>query len=233
MQSARHDFWKGFWGALPFCFIVGPYGMVFGVLAAESGLDVLTAIAFSVAVIAGAAQFTALSLMQDQAPTVIIIIVGLAVNLRMALYSATLAPHLGAAPFWTRALVAYSTLDHSFALADAKYQADPAMTLSQKLAFFFGATGFVGVIWIVGTGLGAWLGTRIPDWLALDFAMPIAFIALLAPALRTVPQVAAALTAAVLSLVLAAIPYGLGLIMAAFVALLLGGELERRKQTTL
>ena len=137
MQSARQDFWKGFWGALPFCFVVGPYGMVFGVLAYESGLDVLTAIAFSFAVIAGAAQFTALSLMQDQAPTVIIIVVGLAVNLRMALYSATLAPYLGAAPFWVRALVAYSTLDHSFALADAKYRSDPSMTLPQKLAFFF------------------------------------------------------------------------------------------------
>ena len=228
MQSARQDFWKGFWGALPFCFVVGPYGMVFGVLAYESGLDVLTAIAFSFAVIAGAAQFTALSLMQDQAPTVIIIIVGLAVNLRMALYSATLAPYLGAAPLWVRALVAYSTLDHSFALADAKYRSDPSMTLPQKLAFFFGATGPVGVIWIVGTGVGAWLGTQISDWLALDFAMPIAFIALVTPALRTVPQVAAAFTAAVLSLVFAALPYGLGLIMAAFIALLLGAELERR-----
>lgn len=141
MQSARQDFWKGFWGALPFCFVVGPYGMVFGVLAYESGLDVLTAIAFSFAVIAGAAQFTALSLMQDQAPTVIIIIVGLAVNLRMALYSATLAPYLGAAPFWVRALVAYSTLDHSFALADAKYRSDPSMTLPQKLAFFLAQPG--------------------------------------------------------------------------------------------
>ena len=85
----------------------------------------------------------------------------------------------------------------------------------------------------MGTELGAWLGTRIPDWLALDFAMPIAFIALVAPALRTVPQVAAALTAAVLSLAFAVLPYGLGLIMAAFVALLLGAELERRMQTTL
>ena len=207
--------------------------MVFGVSAYESGLDVLTAIAFSFAVIAGAAQFKALSLMQDQAPTVIIIIVGLAVNLRMALYSATLAPYLGAAPFWVRALVAYSTLDHSFALADAKYRSDPSMTLPQKLAFFFGATGPVGVIWIVGTGVGAWLGTRIPDWLALDFAMPIAFIALVTPALRTVPHVAAAFTAAVLSLVFAALPYGLGLIMAAFIALLLGAELERRMQAAL
>ena len=230
MLSARHDFWKGFWGALPFCFVVGPYGMVFGVLAAESGLNIFTSIAFSLAVIAGAAQFTALSLMHDQAPTIVVIIVGLTVNLRMALYSATLATHLGKAPFWTRALVAYSILDHSFALSDAKYQNNPEMTLSQKLAFYFGATGLVGAIWVIGTGIGAWLGARVPDWLALDFAMPIAFIALVAPALRTVPQVAAAFTAAMLALVLAPVPYGLGLIIAAIIALLLGAELERRME---
>ena len=98
MLSARHDFWKGFWGALPFCFVVGPYGMVFGVLAAESGLNIFTSIAFSLAVIAGAAQFTALSLMHDQAPTIVVIIVGLTVNLRMALYFRNLSYTLGQSP---------------------------------------------------------------------------------------------------------------------------------------
>lgn len=93
MLSARHDFWKGLWGALPFCFVVGPYGMVFGVLAAESGLDIFTSLAFLLAIIAGAAQFTALSLMHYQAPTIMVIIVSLAVNLRMTLYSATLVMH--------------------------------------------------------------------------------------------------------------------------------------------
>ena len=73
--------------------------MVFGVLAAEPGLDMLTAVAFSLAVIGGAAQFTALSLTQGQGPTLIIIILSLTVNLRMALYSATLTQHLGAATF--------------------------------------------------------------------------------------------------------------------------------------
>ena len=120
MQSARHDFWARLWGALPFCIVVAPYGIVFGVLAAEFGLDIFTAVAFSMAVIAGAAQFTALCLMQDQAPVLIVIIVGLAVNLRMALYSPTLATHLGAAPFWTRAL------------ADQKFQNEPDMSLSSK-----------------------------------------------------------------------------------------------------
>jgi 4-azaleucine resistance transporter AzlC len=154
----------------------------------------LTSVAFLLAVIAGAAQFTALSLMLDQVPIIVVIIVGLTVNLRMALYSTTLATHLGAAPFRTRALLAYSILDHSFALAYTKHQENPEMTLSQKLSFYFGTTGLVGAIWIVGTGIGAWVGTRIPDWLALDFAIPIAFIALAAPALRIMPQVSAALT---------------------------------------
>ena len=54
--------------------------------------------------------------------------------------------------------------------------------------------------------------------------------ALVAPALRTVPQVGAAFTAAMLALVLAPVPYGLGLIIAAIVALLLGAELERRME---
>ena len=117
---------------MPLCFVVGPYGMVFGVIAAEAGLDVLTSVAFSLAVIARTAQFTALSLMLDQVPIIVVIIVGLAVNLRMVFYSATLATHLGAAPFWTRTLVAYSILDHSFALADTKYQENLEMTFSQK-----------------------------------------------------------------------------------------------------
>ena len=232
MQSSRHDFWAGLWGALPFCVVVAPYGIVFGVLAVESGLDILTATAFSMAVIAGAAQFTALSLMQDQAPVLIVIIVGLAVNLRMALYSATLATHLGAAPFWTRAFVAYAILDHSFALADQQFQKEPDMSLSRKLGFYFGATSLVAVIWVVGTGFGAWLGAQIPDWLALDFTMPIAFIALVAPALRSLPHVSAAFTAATLSLLLAPVPYGLGLIISALVALLLGSEVERRIRGT-
>ena len=126
----------------------------------------LTSVAFLLAVIVGAAQFTALSLMLDQVPIIVVIIVGLTVNLRMA----------------------------RFALAYTKHQKNPEMTLSQKLSFYFGTTGLVGAIWIVGTGIGAWVGTRIPDWLALDFAIPIAFIALAAPALRIMPQVSAALT---------------------------------------
>jgi len=71
---------EGLLGDFAICFVVGPYDMVFGVLAAEAGLDVYISVAFSLAVIAGAAQFTALSLMLDQVLTVVVIIVGLTKN---------------------------------------------------------------------------------------------------------------------------------------------------------
>ena len=62
--------------------------------------------------------------------------------------------------------------------------------------------------------------------------MPIAFITLIAAALRTIPQIVASFTAAVLSLDFAVIPYRLKLIMVTFGALRLGADLERRMQTT-
>ena len=105
------------------------------------------------------------------------------------------------------------------------------MLLSKKLAFL-GATCFVIFRWIARNGFRAWLQARIPAWLALDFATIIAFITLIVTALRTIPQMVASFTSAVLSLDFAAIFYRLRLIIVAFVALLLGPELERRIQTT-
>ena len=56
----------------------------------KCGLDLIETMTMTVLVIAGAAQFTALALLEEQAPTLIVIIAALAVNLRMAMYSAAL-----------------------------------------------------------------------------------------------------------------------------------------------
>ena len=109
--TRKSAYWLGFRDALPFLLLVIPFALLFGVVATEAGLDVLETLAFSVVVIAGAAQFTALQLMADHVPTLIVLISALAVNLRMAMYSASLTPHIGAAPVWQRAIVAYLTID--------------------------------------------------------------------------------------------------------------------------
>jgi predicted branched-subunit amino acid permease len=78
--------------------VVVPFAVLFGVVATEAGLDLLQVLLFSVSIFAGASQFAALQLMQDQAPVLIILATSLAVNLRLLMYSVAMAPHLGAAP---------------------------------------------------------------------------------------------------------------------------------------
>jgi predicted branched-subunit amino acid permease len=105
--SIRRAFWQGFRDGAPFLLVVVPFGMLFGALAAEAGWNIAEIMAASILIIAGASQFTMLQLMSENAPTLIVIGTALAVNLRMAMYSAALAPHIGAAPLWQRALAAY------------------------------------------------------------------------------------------------------------------------------
>ncbi|MEO0359045.1 MAG: AzlC family ABC transporter permease [Pseudomonadota bacterium] len=228
MQSHARLFLKGTLDSAPFILVVVPFAALFGVVSADAGLDIIETMAFSVIVLAGTAQFTALSLMQDQAPTIIAILTALVVNSRMAMYSAALAPYLGKAPLWKRAFVAYGLVDQAFALSDAAYQRFPDWSVGQRIAYFAGSSCMVCSLWMVCTFAGALLGDQLPDWLAIDFALPLAFLAMVAPALRTMAHVAAALTSAVAALTFAFVPYGLGLLIAAFLAMAVGAEFDRR-----
>jgi predicted branched-subunit amino acid permease/branched-subunit amino acid transport protein len=199
-SPAKGAFWRGARDALPFMLVVGPFALVFGVVATEAGLGLFETMAFSVLVIAGAAQFAAIHQMTENAPTIIVILTALAVNLRMAMYSAALVPHLGAAPLWQRACVAYLNFDQSYAMSVAEYERRPAMPLGERLAYFFGVCAPVAPSWYVMTLAGALLGETIPPSFALDFAMPITFIAIMTPMLRTLAHVSAAATSVVAAL---------------------------------
>jgi predicted branched-subunit amino acid permease len=227
-HTPRAAFRLGLRDGLPFILVVSPFAFLFGVVARDAGLNVLEALTFSVVVIAGAAQFTALSLMQENAPTFIVLATALAVNLRMAMYSASLTPYLGTAPVWQRALVAYFTVDQSYACAIARFEEFPGWSLRTRLRYFAGAIAPVAACWYGMTVVGALVGQAIPGWLALDFALPICFLAIIGPMLRTPAHIGAALTSIVLALAFAGLPYNLGLLCAAIPAMMVGAEIERR-----
>ncbi len=226
VASTKSVYWRGFRDSVPFIIVVLPFALVFGVLATEAGLNLSQVMGFSVVVIAGAAQLTALQLMSENAPTVVILASALAVNLRMATYSASLAPHLGPASLWKRAIVSYLLVDQSFALASLKYEAEPEMTLSLKLTYFFGVISPIVPVWYGFTYVGAVLGSAIPSDFGIELAVPIAFIALIGPALRTVAHVIAALVSVVAVLLLAWVPYNLDLIIAGLLGMMAGARVE-------
>jgi predicted branched-subunit amino acid permease len=166
--------------------------------------------------------------MQEQAPTLIVLASALAVNLRMAMYAASLAPHLGPAPGWQRILIAYFNVDGTYALSHMEYEAKPAMSLSEKVGFYMGTATVICFPWYVATWIGAVLGASIPAGLSIDFAVPVAFMSFFAPALRTLPHVAAAITAIILAILLQGVPYSLWILLAGAGGMIVGAELERR-----
>lgn len=223
---ASHAFRDGIKDALPFLLVITPFGMLFGVVATEAGLNIVETMAMTFLVIAGAAQFTAIALLEENTPTLIVILTALAVNLRMALYSASLAPFLGRAPLWKRALIAYMLVDQSYAAAQAYYAKRPALSLAERLGYFWGVVLPIIPIWYLSTWLGAVGGAAIPPEYALDFAVPITFIALFAPLLRSLPHLVSASVSIALTLALMWVPYSLGLIIAACFAMPAGALTE-------
>ena len=224
--TQKSYYWIGFRTGLPFLLVVMPFGMLFGVVATDAGFTSVQTMAFSSVVFAGAAQFTALQLMAEDAPFLIVVATALAVNLRMAMYSASLAMWLGRAPLWKRALIAYVNVDQSYAVSMNRFEDVPDLSLSQRIAFFFGAVTPVSPMWVVATGLGIWLGDTSPDWMALDFAVPICFLAIIAPMMRTLAHMVSAVVSIILALVFSGLPYNLGLLVAAAVAMIVGAQIE-------
>jgi len=230
----RRAFWRGFRAGIPFVLVVGPFGLVFGVLAVEAGLTLAQTLGFSAGVLAGASQFAALQLMQDGAPLAVVVLAGLLVNLRMAMYSASLAPWLGALPLGRRGLLAYLLLDQTYAVSIVEYERRPTLTLAERTAYFFGSSVFVVAPWVLATWAGLRLGATVPPGWPLDFALPIAFLSLIGPMLRTPAHVAAALVSVAAALALWWLPYNLGLLVAAISAMMTGARVElwqaRRQQ---
>ncbi|SMH40724.1 AzlC family ABC transporter permease [Maritimibacter sp. HL-12] len=218
--------WLGARDGAPFMLVIVPFALLFGVVATEAGLNIAEVMGMSVLVIAGAAQFAALQQMVGDAPVLMVLATALAVNLRMAMYSASLTPYLGAAPLWKRAFASYLMVDQSYMLSIAKYETEPAMTLSERLRYYFGTMMLIGPMWYVASFVGAVVGKAIPPEFALDFAVPITFLAMIAPMLRTLAHVAAAATSVVVALVLAGLPYGAGLLVAAALAMAVGAGVE-------
>lgn len=226
ITTTKSLFWKGLRDSLPFLLVASPFGLLFGVLAAEAGLNVFEALAFSLAVFAGAAQFTALQLLQENAPLLIVIASALAVNLRMAMYSASLTPYLGDSPLWQRAFAAYLTVDQSYALSIVKFENEPDLTIPQRMGYFFGSCSIIAPSWMTATVIGALLGAQIPASWGLDFVLPLAFLAMIGPMLRTPAHVVACLVATATAIPATLMPHNLGLVVAGLAGMIAGAQAE-------
>jgi len=182
---------------LPIALGYMPVGMAYGVLAGKAGLDALNVLAMSVLVYAGSAQLVAVGLFASGASAAALVVTTLAINLRHLLFSAAMAPLLAGWRKRELAFFAFELTDESFALHAARFgrgERDKRLTLSINV--------MAQSAWVGGTALGVALGDVLGDGraMALDFALPGMFLALLAGQLKSRSHAAAALVGAALSL---------------------------------
>lgn len=171
---------------------VVPFGLVAGAAAAANGLPKWSAPGFSSIMFAGASQLAAIDVLGHGGSALVAILAAWTINLRLVLYSASLAPYLADAPLRRRLTAAYFLVDQNYAVAVTRWAEDGGKDSHQRLAYFLGAGALMWTCWQLSTIAGVLLGTALPADTPLDFALPLVFLVLLIPVIKDRPSVAAA-----------------------------------------
>ena len=223
--SPRVEFWAGARDQVPILLGVIPFGLIFGALAISVGVPPLAVQGFSLFVFAGSAQFIAVGLIGEMAPAIVVVTAIFVVNLRHALYSASMSPHF--APLHMRWKLSLSWLltDEAFATASNRYHRGSTASAHW---YTLGTGLTLWTAWQISTALGIWLGGGIPASFPLAFALPLTFIALLIPTLVDRPTVFAAVSAGLVAVLLSSLPLKMGLLIGAVVGIGAGVWMDRR-----
>lgn len=196
-----------------------PFGVVVGVTAVGVGMSALEVVGMSMFVFAGAAQIAAIDLIGKNAPAAIVVLTVLVVNLRYVMYSASIAPYFTRYSKRWRLLLAYFLLDVDYALSVTTFAEDET---ADRRWYYLGTAVPIWMTWVAATTAGAVLGASVPASWQLDFAIPLLFLSLLAPAISDRRTVAAAVGGGVVAVAGAGLPFNLGLVTGALMGITAG-----------
>ncbi len=196
----------------------GAYALSFGAIATAAGLSVLQTCVLSLLMFTGASQYALVSVLGSGGAALTAAATALLLGTRNALYGLRLSSLLDVrGP--RKLLAAQLVIDESTAMSLGR-ESDRANRLG-----FWATGGSVYVLWNLGTVIGA-LGAHAlsnPKTVGLDAAAPAAFLALLAPRVRSRSAVGVAVIAAAIAMAsVPLLPAGGPVLIAALVAVVVG-----------
>lgn len=197
-----------------------PFGLVAGSAVVHAGFGVREALGQSLLVNAGASQIVATSLFAEGAPLFVVIGTALVVNARMFIYSTSIAPVLSDASPKLRPLLGHMLVDQNYAttMTIGRFREDVDVVY-----YYMGAWLALASVWQLSTIAGALLGSFVPASWSLEFAVPLVFLAMLAPALKGRVEIEVAVVTGVAAAVLVPLlPMQTGLLAAMLAGMLWG-----------
>ena len=205
-------------------FGIVPFGVICGVAMVASGIAPAVAMLMSLVVFAGASMVASAQLLASGTPALLIVLATFFINLRFMMYSASLRLHFAREPLAWRLLIAYLQADNVYGLTLARFGTEGGA--SRK--WFLGAGLPVWAVWQLAVAAGILIGAGVPAAWRLEFAAPLAFIAMTVPLLRDRAMVAAALVAGITVVATHALPLRMGIVAAALAGISAGLFFERR-----
>lgn len=228
-KASLHSLRQGVVDSLPISVSIILFGAIFGLLSLQTGLSIWQSVTMSLIVYAGSAQFTALSMIADQASALAIILATFLLNSRHFLMGLSMAPHYQSFSLLQVNLVSFFLTDEQYAITLNRFRNHPS-----ELPYIVGVSLSLYIAWCGGTLLGTVAGQWIPDpaSLGLGFSFTAMFLALayyqLYSPLRILVFLLSGMIATALVLVL---PNGLHLLAAGLLAFFVGYFLpEKGKQ---
>lgn len=220
MSRTSHSLAVGVSDIAPILIGIVPFGLVQGAAVVNAGLGIGDAVGMSLLVNAGASQLVATTLLDDSAPLWIALGTALIVNARMFIYSTSIAPVLSSASPALRPLLGHMLVDQNYVSTMTKGRFRDDVDI---VTYYMGAWLALAGVWQLSTLAGALVGPLVPSSWGLDFAVPLVFLAMLAPALkdRVAVQVAA-VTGIAAAILVPLLPMQTGLLAALIAGMLYG-----------
>ena len=196
----------------PWLLGIVPYGIVIGISAASADLPTAAGWLTGPLVYSGSAQVATIQLLGSGAAPVVVVIAALAINLRLVLYSATMARHWKGAPLGWQALAAYALVDPSLAVGVDGYE----RLRDRRTAHlnYAGGALTLWIAWIAAITVGATVGTALPAGLHLEFVVPLFLVGEVVRRVRTRAVAHGVVAAVVLGVFATWVPLHLGVLVA-------------------
>ncbi len=229
-KSLPNFFGSGFRAMIPLTMGIVPFGAVVGTVCSEAGLSFFQTISMNTLMYAGAAQLATMDLMTKHAASIVVIMTGLIINLRFLLYSAAMSPYLQNEKWPIKLFCSYTLTDQSYAAMLANQH--KLNTVHENIQFYIGSALCMLLVWTSSVIGGFAFGNFAPASWALDYAIPLSFVALVIPTLKNKNYVMVAAFSFLVSIILQGLPYRLGLIATALLSIGLAALLTRKRASS-
>jgi predicted branched-subunit amino acid permease len=196
----------------PWLLGVAPFGLVIGISAAQSDVPTLAGWLTGPLVFAGSAQVATIQLLDGGASPAVVILAALAINLRLVLYSAAMAPHWRDVPRRWQALFGYLLIDPTLAVGIDGYDRNPDKRSGHLR--YLGAGAALWVAWLAAIAVGASAGASLPSGWHLEMVIPLFLLGEVVPRLDSSTARRSVATAVGLALVSQGVPLHLGALLA-------------------